>query len=90
MSMTSPDPVISGVPYVVVEVDGRAPDSVDALAGAAGIVVEGTTGRHVVLGQGARSDDGVRFHEKGGSGGKDVRVWNIHREPDGTIVAVTD
>ena len=32
---------------------------------------------HVVCGDGASSGDGVRFHEKDGSSGKDVRVWQI-------------
>lgn len=90
MSLPAPDPVISGVPYVVVEVEGRAPDTVGAVASAEVFVLEGRTGRHVVRGEGSGDDDGVRFHEKGGPGGKDVRVWSIRQGLDGAIVAISD
>ena len=90
MSQPTPDLVISGVPYVVVEVDGHAPDTVAGLATAGEFVIEGGTGRHVVRGEGSGTDDGVRFHEKGGPGGKDIRVWNIRPGSEGAIVALSD
>jgi len=90
MNLPAPDPVISGIPYVVVEVDGTPPDTVGGLAAAEELVIEGRTGRHVVRGEGSGTDDGVRFHEKAGPGGKDVRVWNIRRGSDGVIVALSD
>jgi hypothetical protein len=79
--------VVSGVPYRVIEVNGSEPVELADFAGAVGFVVEGVTGRLQVLGEGAVHEDAVRLHEKAGEGGKDVRVWRIHRRPAGGFTA---
>jgi hypothetical protein len=87
--MTGPTPqmVVSGVPYRVVEVDGREPVELVDFAGVVGFVLDGATGRLEVLGEGAAHEEAVRFHEKAGEGGKDVRVWHIHRADDAGFTA---
>lgn len=87
--MTAPTPqmIISGVPYRVVDVDAHLPVVPSDVLGATGFVVEGSTGRHRVVGEGAVVGDVVRFHEKAEAGGKDVRVWHVHEAPDGGLVA---
>ena len=90
MTATSPDPVVAAVPYTVIDVNGHAPQGLEDFDGESEFTVEGHTGRHVVIGEGCADGQGMRVHEKAGHGGKDVRVWNITREPDGTIVAAAD
>lgn len=86
--MTAPTPqmIVSGVPYAVTEVDDRVPSALAEFAGSATFAVEGATGRHVVLGEGTVQDGYVRFHEKAGAGGKDLRVWHV-AEVDGAFQA---
>lgn len=83
----TPQMVVSGVPYRVVELDGREPVDLVSFAGVVGFVVDSVTGRLEVLGEGSVYEDVVRFHEKAGTGGKDVRVWHIHRGRDGGFTA---
>ena len=90
MTATSPDPVVSAVPYTVVDVDGRPPRGLEDFDSESEFTVEGRTGRHLVVGEGCAVEGGMRVHEKAGHGGKDVRVWNIVQEPDGTLVATAD
>lgn len=87
MNVPTPQMIVSGVPYRVVDVGGHPPVGLGEFLGDAGFLVEGATGRHQVVGEGAVLDDAVRFHEKVEEGGKDVRVWHIHRAPDGGFVA---
>jgi hypothetical protein len=75
------------VPYRVVELDGHAPVDLAGFAGVVGFVLDGATGRLEVLGEGAVHEGSVRFHEKAGEGGKDVRVWHIHPGRDGGFTA---
>lgn len=90
MTSSTPEMVISGVPYAVVEVDGRAPDGLARFVGERRLVVEGQTGRHEVSGDGFVDDEGtVRFHEKAPDGGKDVRVWKVSSTPEGAFVATS-
>lgn len=88
MSAATPQMVISGIPYSVVEADGGVPGRLDDVASATTITVEGPTGRHTVSGQSAGERDGeVRFYEKSGdSGGKDIRTWSV-REVNGRLEA---
>lgn len=90
MTSSSPDLVVSGTPYVVLDVDGRAPRSFADFDGAAEFIVEGRTGRHTVVSEGAASETEARVHEKAGTGGKDVRVWMVRRNDDGAFVATAD
>ncbi len=90
MTSSPPDFVVSGVPYVVTDVEGRTPAGTGDLTGRTTFAVEGSTGRHVVSGEGVLADDGsVRFLEKDSGAGKDVRAWRIHEEADGRLVAQT-
>lgn len=88
MTAPTPEMIISGVPYRVLEVDGREPVALEDFAVAPGFLLEGGTGRHQVVGEGSLLDDGVRFHEKAGEGGKDVRVWRINADPEGFVAEV--
>ena len=69
--------VVSGVPYLVSEVAGRLPHSLEDFVG----TVQFAATRHGQIchigGVGAESDGGVRFNEKAGATGKDVRIWQI-------------
>ncbi len=82
--MPTPDMVISGVPFPVREVGGRAPASLDDFADDVTLVLEDRSGRRSVVGSGHREGDTVRVHEKAaGAGGKDVRVWCVREAGDG-------
>ena len=71
-------PVVSGVPYLIIEVAGQRPTMLGAFIGSA---VSFTARRGdlvcVVVGDGVAWGDDVRFNEKAGGAGKDVRVWDI-------------
>lgn len=90
MSDFTPQMIISGVPYTVVEIDGHAaPPDLAAVAATGSFTVEGRTGLHTIAGEGTVLGDVVRFHEKTEHGvGKDVRVWEVSRGDDGGLVAV--
>ncbi|WP_024285150.1 hypothetical protein [Cellulomonas sp. KRMCY2] len=89
MTSSTPEMVISGVPYTVLEVEGRVPGDLEDFVGERQFVLDGPTGRHVVSGDGFVDDDdgAVRFHQKAPDGGKDVRVWRVSPTPEGTFVA---
>jgi hypothetical protein len=84
MTDTTPEMVVSGVPYTVTSVDGRPPTTLDDFVGLTAFVVTGRTGEHQVAGEGDLHDDVVRFYEKTSGGiGKDVRVWTLRPTEDG-------
>jgi hypothetical protein len=85
MASTTPDPVISGVPYTVREVDGGPATGLDDFVGTHDLVVEGRTGAHVLTGQGVRLDGVVHFHEKDAATSKDVRPWRVAADGDGFV-----
>lgn len=89
VTFASPDPIVSTVPYRVIELaGGAAPRSLDDFVGDAGFTIDGPSGRHVIAGAGARYDAGVRFHEKDvAHTGKDVRVWEVTDGNDDGFVA---
>ena len=91
MSYPTPQPVVSGVPYTVVDVDGRTPSELDDVVGpTVALTVEGTTGRHTIRGAASRVDGTVRLYEKAEDGvGKDMRTWRIDRDGDGALIAHT-
>lgn len=91
MTFPTPQPVVSGVPYTVVDVDGRPSSDLDDVVGAAvALTVEGSTGRHTIRGAASRVDGAVRLYEKSEDGvGKDLRTWRIDRADDGALVAQT-
>lgn len=90
MTYSPPAPVVSGVPYAVLDVDGRPPRSVDDFAGHVTLTVEGRTGRHVVRGDATVRDGIVRLHEKSDDGGgKDIRTWRVRPTDAGGFCAET-
>ncbi len=86
--MTHPtaDPVVSAVPYQVLEVGGRAPASLTDFAGTVTVRLRGRTGEHVVCGQGTADTDTAVLQEKGSDGvGKDVRRWSVVADGTGFV-----
>jgi hypothetical protein len=78
--------VISGVPYLVTEVGARAPTGLADFAGPVTLHDQ----RCHISGVGSATDVGVRFNEKVGTTGKDVRIWQITiHELDGRFHAHT-
>lgn len=90
MTYSPPAPVVSGVPYAVLDVDGRTPRVIDDFAGSVTLTVEGRTGRHVVHGDASVRDGAVRLHEKSDDGGgKDTRTWRVTPTDAGGFCAET-
>jgi hypothetical protein len=90
MTYSMPAPVVSGVPYAVLDVGGRAPRTVEDFAGRVTLTVEGRTGRHVLVGDASVTDGVVRLHQKAADGdGKDIRTWRIAPTDDGGFCAET-
>jgi hypothetical protein len=89
MTSSTPEMIISGVPYTVIEADGHQPRAMDDFHGTAHLVVDGPTGRHELLGEGAVVDGDLRFHEKTLGDGKDIRTWCVHQDDDGAFRAET-
>jgi hypothetical protein len=83
MTSPTPDLVVSGVPFPVREVDGRAPSSLEDFLGDATLVLEDRSGPRSVTGTGHQDGDAVRVHEKAAGTGKDVRVWCVRSAGDG-------
>ncbi len=77
MSLSPPEPIISGVPYPVTACAEERPGSLDQFVGDTCFTIQ-MRGVHVVYGYGAFDGKSVRFYEKDhGGSGKDVRVWRI-------------
>ena len=90
MSYAAADPIPSGQQHPVVLVAERPPAELDDFVGRAVAVTLTRAGvERVVTGDGARSGDAVRFHEKDRSSGKDVRVWHIAGADGGGFTAAT-
>ncbi len=87
MTFMPAEPVASGKPYTVVDVEERSPGSLDDFVGERtfGLSVGTRTSR--VHGVGRLDGDSVRFVEKDSAAGKDVRVWRVHRSPETGFVA---
>ena len=79
MTSSTPDMVVSGVPYEVTGVEGRMPSTLEEFEGPVTMHTHGPTGDHEVAGAGEHPHDGaIRVHEKDHDGtGKDVRVWTV-------------
>jgi hypothetical protein len=80
--------VISGVPYVVTEVAGRPPMTLSDFVGRVKFTASRQDQSCHISGIGSETSTGVRFNEKDGNTGNDVRVWQITRaEPGGSFHA---
>ena len=78
MSYAAADPISSGQQHPVVLVARRPPADLADFVGHGVVVTLARAGvEHVVTGDGCFTGEAVRFHEKDGSSGKDVRVWQI-------------
>jgi hypothetical protein len=88
-STSPPQPVISGVPYPVMEVNGAPVTSLAEFVGTVAFRIDNYGSPYVIGGEGRERDGGVRVHEKNGRGGKDVRVWRVYVGPDGEYLAET-
>ncbi|WP_298461336.1 hypothetical protein [uncultured Cellulomonas sp.] len=86
---STPEPVVSGVPYPVSAVDGEPVRDLTDLLGTVSIVIDKNGTPYVIEGEGTDRDGVVRLHEKSGKGGKDLRVWNIYPGLDGGFQAET-
>ena len=83
MSFGTPEVIISGRSFPVLEVSGHRPDALRDFVEAASFTLDldGTT--YQVQGTGRAVDDQVRYHEKDlAHSGKDVRVWSVTRHDD--------
>jgi hypothetical protein len=87
--MSSPrrESVVSGRPYLIVEVSGRHPAELDDFVGDVGFVAVMDIQTFRVEGTGARDDAGVRFSQKDAATGKDVRTWQITSTAPGEFEA---
>lgn len=90
MTMPTPDIVVSGYPYAVLEVGGREPADLTDFEGGVELVLDGKTGHKGLVGESRVDGESARLHEKGGPGGKDIRVWTIRPGDDGGFVALAD
>lgn len=84
MTSDTPDMIVSGVPYVVTDVEGDEPSTLESFVGQTTMHTQGPTGEHEVSGSGEHEHDGaVRVHEKDHDGtGRDVRTWTVSPDPD--------
>jgi hypothetical protein len=86
MTLHTPEPVISSQRYVVTELDGRRPSEASAFVGTVSMTIESNGDAHHICGTGGEVDGALRIYEKGVDGeGKDVRVWDLTLEDDGTF-----
>lgn len=88
MTFATPTTVVSGKSYLVMLVEDRSPSSLDEIAAANDFTVDMDGTSYRVRGSGQLVDDEARYHEKDvDNNGKDVRVWRVIRQGDGTFVA---
>jgi hypothetical protein len=88
MTQSTPEMIVSGVSYTVVQVEGRTPAGLDDFVGTKEFVVEGLTGTHTIHGEGSTVDETVRVHQKTeGLDQKDLRVWTVHAGAEGGFQA---
>ncbi|QCB92377.1 hypothetical protein [Cellulomonas shaoxiangyii] len=83
---TTVDPIVSAVPYEVLEVQGRTPVALTDFVGTVSVLLRGSTGEHVVCGQGTADTHTAVLQEKSNDGvGKDVRRWSVVADGDGFV-----
>ncbi len=89
MTFLGNEPVGSGQQYPVTDVDGRTPSSLTSFTGDVCLTLIRNGSAVQMLGSGCAIAGGrIRFHQKDpGADGKDVRVWTITEDADGTFVA---
>ncbi len=89
MSFNTPEPIVSSERYAVTDLDGRKPGDVSDFVGPISALIERNGRTHRVVGMGGEVDGAVRIYEKdAGADGKDVRVWNLTQEDDGSFTVI--
>lgn len=85
---STPAPIVSGRPYVVLDVAGRPLRDLNELLGAVAEFTIDHGGGYVVRGSSRMDEDTVKFYEKDSEGtGKDLRVWRLVQTGPGTFTA---
>ena len=80
---TTSHSVISGVAYPVESVAGRQPCLLAQFVAETEFTVDMAGEPYLVRGCGSTLDGRVRFHEKDGFLGRDVRVWHVTATEEG-------
>ena len=89
MSLNAPEPIVSSERYVVIDLDGRKPGDLSDFVGWISALIERHGQTHRVVGTAGEVDGAVRIYEKdAGADGKDVRVWNLTQEDDGSFTVI--
>jgi hypothetical protein len=89
MSLNTPEPIVSSERYVVTDLDGRQPRDPSDFIGPVCALIERHGQLHRIVGMGGEVDGAVRIYEKDqGPDGKDVRVWNLIHEDDGSFTVI--
>ena len=88
MTLTAEDPVASGRAYLVKEVNHHLPDRLADFAGEVELALRMGGTSLSVVGEGTEIDGAVRLCQKDrGPAHRDVRVWTVTDQGDGTFVA---
>ena len=88
MTLEIDEPVISGMPYTINEVDGRPPTGLAGCLGERTLTLVRSGLAHQVHGTGTNRPDGVRVYQKDlGLDRKDVRAWTITDLGDDVLLA---
>ena len=88
MTSAAEDPVASGREYLVIEVNRRPPDRLTDFTGEVEIKLAWGDTSLSVAGEGTAVDGTVRLCQKDrGPAHRDVRVWTITDQRDGTFMA---
>jgi hypothetical protein len=89
MSLNTPEPVISSERYVVTDLGGRPPLDASDFVGPISAMIERNGHPYRLAGVGGEVDGALRIYEKDtDADGKDVRVWDVLREDDGTFSVI--
>ena len=77
MTFSAPESIASGCSYTVTEVSGRPPVELGDFVGDVAFIAVKDAQQCRIEGTGRPAESAVRFHEKDGPSGKDLRVWEI-------------
>jgi len=77
MTLNGAGSVISGVPYLIIDVAGRQPVRINEFVGDVDFTVVKDTQAVRVSGTGVRDGREVRFYQKDRGSGKDLRTWQV-------------
>jgi hypothetical protein len=88
MTVATDGPVISGVAYTVIEVDGHPPTGLAGCLGNRTLTLVRSGQSHRIRGTGTDHSGAIRFQQKDmGPESKDVRVWTITHPSDDVLLA---